>query len=56
MVEVYRVGLESDVAVDCRGVDIFVQFAGAERNVMVIANGEGDGVGSRRLWAASLAH
>ena len=49
MVEVYGVGLENVVAVDCRGVDIFVEFAGVERSFVVIANGEGDGVGSRRL-------
>ena len=49
MVEVYRVGLENVVAVGCRGVDIFVDFAGVERCVMVIADGERDGVGSRSL-------
>jgi hypothetical protein len=48
-VEVYGVSLENVVAVGCRGVDIFVEFAGVERSVMVIANGEGDGVGGRRL-------
>ena len=49
MVEVYGVGLKNFVAVGCRGVDTFVDFAGAERCVMIIANGEGGGVGSRRL-------
>ena len=49
MIKVYGVGLENAVAVGCHGVDIFVEFARVERCVMVIANGEGDGVGSRRL-------
>ena len=49
MVEAYGVGLENVVAVGCRGVDIFVDFAGVERCVVVIADGEGDGVGSRKL-------
>ena len=44
MVEVYGVGLKDVVR-----VDIFVEFAGVERSVVVIANGEGDCVGSRRL-------
>ena len=30
MVEVDEVGLENVVAVSCRGVDIFVDFAGVE--------------------------
>jgi hypothetical protein len=49
MVEVDGVGLEDVAAVGCRGVDVFVDFAGVERCVVVIADGEGDGVGSRRL-------
>jgi hypothetical protein len=49
MVEVYGLGLENVVAVSSRGVYIFGVFAGVKRSVMVIANGEGDGVGSRRL-------
>jgi len=47
--EVYGVGLNNVVAVGCRVVDIFVEFAGVERSIMVIANGEGGGVSSRRL-------
>jgi hypothetical protein len=46
MVEVYGVGLENAVAVGCCGVDICANFAGVERCVMVIADGEGDGVGA----------
>ncbi len=49
MVEVYWAGLENVVAVSCRRVDMFVEFAGVARSVMVTANGERDGVGSRRL-------
>ena len=49
MAEVYGVGLKNVVAVGCRRVDIFLEFAGVERSVMVIANGEGDGVDSRQL-------
>ncbi len=49
VVEVDGVGLEDIGAVGCRGVDVFVGFAGVERCVVVIADGEGDGVGSRRL-------
>ena len=47
MVEVYGVGLENVVAVGCRGVESFIELAGVERSVMVISNGERDGVGSR---------
>ena len=49
MVEIYGVCLKNVVAVNNCGVNIFVEFAGAERCVIVIADGEGDGVGSRRL-------
>ena len=40
MVLVYGVGLEDVVAVGCRGVDIFVEFAGVDRSVMEIADGD----------------
>ncbi len=56
MVEVDGVNLENVAAVGCHGVDFFVNFAGVERCVVVVADGEGDGVGSRRLKAASSAH
>jgi hypothetical protein len=49
MVEVDGVGLENIVAVGYRGVDVFVDFAGVERCVMVIAGSEEDDVGSCRL-------
>ena len=49
MVEVDGVGLEDVAAVGCRGVDVSVDFAGVERCVVVIADGEGDDVGSRKL-------
>ncbi len=43
------VGLDNVVAVGCRGVDVFFDFSGVERCHMVIADGEGDDVGSCRL-------
>ena len=49
MVKVYGAGLENVVTVGCRGVDIVVDFEGIERCVVLIADGERDGVGSRRL-------
>ena len=56
MVEIYGVGFENVAAVGHRGVDIFVvSTTGVDRSVMVIANDEGDCVGSRRLNAASSA-
>ena len=49
MVEVDGVGFEDVDAISCRGVDVFVDFAGVERCVVVIADGEGDDVDSRKL-------
>ena len=49
MIEVDRVGLEDNVSVSCCGVDVLVDFAGVERCVVVIADGERDYVGSRML-------
>ena len=49
MIEVDRVGLEIVVAIGCRGVDVFVDLAGVKRCVVVIADGEGNYVGSRML-------
>ena len=40
MVEVYGFGFEDVVPVGCRGVDVFVEFAGVERSVIEIADGE----------------
>ena len=56
IVEVYGVGLEDVVAVGCRGVDLFVDFTGVERSVVVISDGEGDGVRSWWLYVASPPH
>ena len=49
MVEVDGVGFENIAAIGCRGVDVFVDLAGVKRCVVVIADGEGDGVDSRGL-------
>ena len=49
VVEVDGFGLEDVGAVGCRGVDVLVDFACVEWCVVVIADGEGDGVCSRRL-------
>ena len=49
MVDVYGVGLEDDVAVGYRGVDNFIDFAGVERSVVEVADGEGDSVRCRWL-------
>jgi len=49
VVEVDRVCINNVVAVGCRGVDVPVDFAGVEGGVMVVADGEGDGVRGRRL-------
>ena len=48
MVEVDRVGLKYVGAVGCGGIDVLVDLAGIEWCVMVVANGEGNDVGS--LW------
>ncbi len=40
MVEVYGFHLEDVAAVGCRGLDVFVEFAGVERSVMEIADGD----------------
>ena len=47
VVEVYGVCVENAVAVGCRGADVFVDFAGVEWGVEVIADGEGDDVSRR---------
>ena len=44
MVEVDGVGLEDVVAVCCRGIYILVEFAGVERGVVKVVDGEGDGI------------
>ena len=43
------VGLQNVVAIGCRGVDVFVRLAGVKWCVVVIADGEGNDVGSRWL-------
>ena len=42
IVEVDGISLEKFVAVCCRGIDVLVDFAGVERGVVEVANGEGD--------------
>ena len=49
MVEVDGVGFEDVATVGCRGLDVLVDLTGVEWRVVVIADGEGDDVGSRRL-------
>ncbi len=49
MEEVDGVGIKNIVSVGCRGVDVFSDFTGVEGGVMVVADGEGDDVGGRRL-------
>ncbi len=49
MIEVDGVSVENFVAIGCRRVDVFVDFAGVEWGVMVVADGEGDYVKSRWL-------
>ena len=56
MVEVDRVGLKDVDAVGCSWVDVLVDLVGIERCVVVVADGDGDGVGGRWLEAPSPAH
>jgi hypothetical protein len=49
VVEVDGVKVKNVVAIGCRGVEVFVDFAGVERGAMVVADGEGDDVSGRRL-------
>ncbi len=56
MVEVDRVCFEDIGAVGCGGVYVLVNLAGIEWRVMVVADGDRDGVGGRWLEAPSSAH
>ena len=56
MVKVDRVCFEDIDAVGCGGVYVLVDLAGIEWRVMVVADGNGDGVGGRWLEAPSSAH
>jgi hypothetical protein len=47
MVEVDEVGLQNVVAIGCSGVDVFVNLAGFKLCVVVVADGEGNDIGSR---------
>jgi hypothetical protein len=49
MVEVDGVGLQNVAAIGCSGVDVFVDLAGVKRCVVVVADGEGNDIGSRWL-------
>jgi hypothetical protein len=49
MVDVDGVGLENVVAVGCRGVDVFVDFSGVERCVVVTPDCKGVDIDSHRL-------
>ena len=56
MVEVDRVGPEDVDTVGCGGVDVLVYLASIEWHAVVVADGDGDGVGGRWLEAPSSAH
>ncbi len=56
MVEVDGVGLEYVGVVGCGGVYVFVDLAGIERCVVVVANGEGNDVVGWGLKAPSSTH
>ena len=49
MVEVDGVGLQNVVAIGSREVDVFVNLAGVKRCLVVMADGEGNDVGSSWL-------
>ena len=44
MVEVDGASVEDVATVGCRGVDVLVKFAGVEGGVVVVADGDRDGV------------
>ena len=44
MVEVDGICLEDVVAISCSGVYVLVEFAGVERGVVIVADGEGNGI------------
>ncbi len=56
MVAVDGVGVNYVGAGCCSGVDVLVELAGVEGDVIVTADGEGDGVGGSRLKSAPSAH
>ncbi len=56
VVEVNRVRIQDVGAVGRSRVNFLVNLSGVERCVMVVADGDGYGVGGRRLEAPSPAH
>ena len=56
VVEVDRVSIQDVGAVGRSRVNILVDLSGVERCVMIVADGDGYGVGGRRLEAPSPAH
>ena len=56
MIDVDGFGVKDVVAMSCSRVDVLVVFAGVERGVVVVADGEKDGVGGSRLESAFSAH
>ena len=56
MVEVNGISLEDVGAVGCCRIDVLVDFAGVEWCVVVVAYGEGNGVGSWWLKACPPTH
>ena len=55
VVEVDRIGLEDVDAVGCCGVDVLVDLSGIKWRVVVVANGDGDGIGGRCIGASGVA-
>jgi len=49
VVEVDGVGVKDVVAIGYCGVHVIVEFAGVEGGVVVVADGEADGVRGRRM-------
>ena len=56
MVEVDRISLQDVDAVGCGRVDVLIDLSGIEWRVVVVADGDGDGVCGRWLEAPSSAH
>jgi len=56
MVKFKGVDLENIVSVDCRMVDVLIEFSGVERSFVKVADGERDGVGSIRSKVVSSPH
>ena len=56
MVHVDGVYLEDVVAIQCGRVDVLAEFAGVERGIVKVADGEGNGICGRWWKASASAH